>query len=266
MGIINMEWKLPDELNEPTPRKIYKLPIFMKQLVWMFGGLGLLGILPVLIISAIFLFHIHTFEARGQVTVAHIDKSYPVKNRHGWTCIVEYSFLNEEGVLIGGNKSSYGNINCSKITDMNIKIYYLNDKYNSNVPVYKNREDKNYIVKFVYLFFCLTVFFGFYIYLRKFIQLRKETKLMRLGCATQGWITESTIKRKNNWRFLRVYGIYRDSAGEIYNFQKDFSIMYGDDGKYVLEKAKINTTILYCPDQHDSNIMYPPEYIGFSSE
>ncbi|KXV20819.1 hypothetical protein [Gluconobacter japonicus] len=266
MEVITMEWELPDELNMPTPRKIYKLPIFTKQLVWIFGALIFFGILPVLIISAIFLFHIHTFEAQGQVTVAHIDKSYLVKERHGWNCIVEYSFLNKEGVLIGGNKYSYGNINCSKTTDRNIRIYYLNNKYSSNVPIYKNREDKNYIIKFVYLFSGMIIFSGCYIYLRKFIQLRKEAKLMRLGCATQGWITESTIKRKNHWKFLRVYGIYRDSAGEIYNFQKDFSIMYGDDGKYVLEKAKINTTILYCPDQHDSNIMYPPEYIGFSSE
>lgn len=34
-----MEWELPDELNMPTPRKIYKLPIFTKQLVWIFGAL-----------------------------------------------------------------------------------------------------------------------------------------------------------------------------------------------------------------------------------
>ncbi|MBS1049263.1 hypothetical protein [Gluconobacter japonicus] len=261
-----MEWNLPDELNEPTPRKIYKLPIFNKQLVWMFGALGFFVILPVLIISIFFLIHSHTFEVKGLVTVAHIDKSYLIKGRHRWNCIVEYSFWNKEGVLISGNKSSYENINCLKMINRNIKIYYLKDKYKSNVPISKNREDKNYIVNFLFLFSFLIVVFGCYIYMRKFVQLRKETKLMRLGCATQGWITESTIKRKNNWRFLRVYGIYRDSAGEIYNFQKDFSIMYGDDGKYVLEKAKINTTILYCPDQHDYNIMYPPEYIGFSSE
>jgi len=89
---------------------------------------------------------------------------------------------------------------------------------------------------------------------------------MRLGCATQGWITTSAIKRKNNQRFLRVYGIYKDREENIYNFHKDFSLMYGDDGKSVREKAKLNTTILYYPGRHDLNIMYPPKYIGFYFE
>ncbi|GBR07535.1 hypothetical protein [Gluconobacter frateurii] len=261
-----MEWKLPNELNNPAPRDIYRLPIFIKQWVWIFGVLGFFGVLPILIISAVILNNIHKFEVHGLVAIAHIDKSYLVKERHGWNCMVEYSFFNKERVFIDKNKTSYNNINCSRMYGRNIKIYYLKDNYNRNVPMDKNRENENSLMNISSLLLGLIIVSSCYVFLQSFFQLRREAKLMRLGCATQGWITTSAIKRQNNQRFLRVYGIYKDREENIYNFHKDFSLMYGDDGNSVLEKAKLNTTILYYPGRHDLNIMYPPKYIGFYSE